>query len=422
MTTESIGRASEPSKLLALCEAIAERSPVPTAEIDPATRTLRCVNLAFSLLVGKTKHDLAGSLLASIVPEGVDCLTQLERVRQTGAIFSSAGKEQSLPVIWTYTLWPVISSEHHISAVILQVTEATVSGQNAVVMNQALLLGALRQDELLETAELLNTQLRAEMAARKMAEDVLVRTEKLAVAGRMAAVLAHEINNPLAAVMDLVYLLQDWPGIPVEASVFLEKADGELQRIAHIARQTLGFYRDSAGASTFPLKPLLASIVDLLKAKIRSTAATVELQCDDTVRMRARYGELRQVCSNLLLNSLEAVGERGRVILRASFSINPKDGRERVRITVADNGCGMEVKVLHHLFEAFYTTKGEVGNGLGLWVSKQIVHNHNGVFSVRSNTHGARRGTTFSIALPVSAISEQPQVENESLSASIKSA
>lgn len=268
-------------------------------------------------------------------------------------------------------------------------------------MNQALLLGSVRQHELTEAAELLARQLQSEIVARKNAEGALIRSEKLASVGRMAAVLAHEINNPLAAVMGIIYLMQNTDNLPASLADYLEKADGELKRITHITRQTLGFYREALHLSTFHVAPLLDSVVDLLKSRIQSRKAIVDQQCEPNLEMTAMQGEVRQVISNLLLNSLDSIDSAGRVVLRASISTSSTDRSRRVRITISDNGQGVSESVLPQMFEPFFTTKGSIGNGLGLWVSKQIVDKHGGFIQVRTATVGTQRGTTFSVVLPM---------------------
>lgn len=268
-------------------------------------------------------------------------------------------------------------------------------------MNEALMLGLVHQHELREHAEFLNVQLQAASAARKKAEDALVKSEKLATVGRMAAVLAHEINNPLEAVTNVLFLAQTTEGLPDEALQYLRTADAELRRIAHITRQTLGFYRESSAPTTFPVATLLDSAVDLLQAKQISRQAIIDQQCDEQLQMTAYQGELRQVVANLLLNSLDAIGQAGRITIRAAASDGFRGQQHSVRITVSDNGPGISDTALPKIFQPFYTTKGSVGNGLGLWASKQIVEKHGGSIQVRSRTSGPRKGTTFSVVLPV---------------------
>jgi PAS domain S-box-containing protein len=236
--------------------------------------------------------------------------------------------------------------------------------------------------------------------ARKLAEEALLRGEMLASAGRMAASIAHEINNPLEAVMNTLYLVRTTADLPEQAREYLDIADGELMRVSHIARQTLGFYREFTEATSNSVSALIASVVDLLQAKIKSTGVTVVQRCDSELHVMGVTGELRQVLANLLANSLDAIGHDGRIVLRASATIDPDDGRRRVRITVADCGHGMGAATMKQIFDPFFTTKGSVGTGLGLWVCKQLVDKNGGSIRVRSNMDGERGGTTFSVVLP----------------------
>jgi len=236
--------------------------------------------------------------------------------------------------------------------------------------------------------------------ARKQAEEALLRSEMLASAGRLAASIAHEINNPLEAIMNTLYLARTTPGVPPDALKYMNLADGELMRIAHITRQTLGFYREFSAATSNSVVGLLESVVNLLRAKIRSTTAQIELQCDKSLRIMGVAGELRQVFANLLANSLDAIAPNGKIVLRAAASIDPLNASHRVRITIADAGCGMAPATTRRIFEPFFTTKGSVGTGLGLWVSKQLVEKNVGSIKVRSNLRAPHQGTTFSLLLP----------------------
>ena len=268
-------------------------------------------------------------------------------------------------------------------------------------LNESLMLGLVRQHELTEAAELLNELLQNEIVARKKAEDALIRGEKLASVGRMAAVLAHEINNPLEAVMNILYIAMTSEGLPEATRQHLETADGELKRIAHITRQTLGFHRESSAPTSFQVSSLVDSVINLFQAKAVSKRAIIESQCDGGLQLTAFQGELRQVLSNLLANSLDAIPSGGKVILRAAPVSDIRHVRGAVRISVADNGQGITSEALSQIFEPFFTTKGTVGNGLGLWVSKQIVEKHAGSIRVHSCTTGPTQGTTFSILLPL---------------------
>ena len=240
-----------------------------------------------------------------------------------------------------------------------------------------------------------------DMTDRKRAEEALLRSEKLASVGRMAASIAHEINNPLEAVTNTLYLARTNLDKPYLAKQYLEMADDELMRISHITRQTLGFYRESSAPAAVSVNSILDSAVDLLRGKIRVKRAVVEKQYDGDLRVNAVSGELRQVFANLLANSLDAIGDSGIVKLHVSRSTC--SGRPCVRITVADNGTGIAAATLPRIFEPLFTTRESVGSGLGLWVSKRILDKHQASIHVRSSTGGAHRGTTFSVVIPVNA-------------------
>jgi two-component system NtrC family sensor kinase len=404
MTPEQTNGAKQVTDMRSLGHAVAGASPMPMAELEGSTHIIRYANPAFCLLAGKSKEELLGKDFSDATPVWKECLALLRKVYRTGRSDAHTGHEHSVshPLYWSYVMWPVLAPDNRTLGVIIQVTETTSFHQDAVAMNQALLIGSVRQHELTEAAESLAARLQGEIIARKKAEEALIVSEKLASTGRMAAVLAHEINNPIGAVMDILYLAQTTEGLPDSVAGYLEIADGELKRIAHITRQTLGFYRESVEPTTFPIVLLLDSVLDLLQAKIRSTGADVRRQCNAKLQITAMHGELRQVLSNLLLNGLDAIGVNGKVVLRASTSTDSKNGSQRVRVSVADNGRGIGADTLRQIFEPFFTTKGELGNGLGLWVSKQIIEKHQGSIRVRSCTAGPHRGTTFSVVVPLS--------------------
>jgi len=248
--------------------------------------------------------------------------------------------------------------------------------------------------------ERLYTVILRDITGRKQAEQALLRSEKLASVGRMAATIAHEINNPLAATTNALFIAMSQKDLPEAARHYMEAADSELRRIAHITRQSLGFYREFNAPALTSVRAVLESAVDLLKSKIKSKQAVIEKEWDEDVEVIAVAGELRQVFSNLLANSLDAIEQKGTIKLRVSASKAPKNGHNCVRVTIADNGYGIPASSREHLFEPFFTTKGAIGTGLGLWVSKQIIDKHEGTIRVRSTVTGSHTGTVFSLLLP----------------------
>lgn len=249
--------------------------------------------------------------------------------------------------------------------------------------------------------------LNMDITERKQTEQALIRSEKLASVGRMAATVAHEINNPLSAVMNSLFLMQASTALTASDRDYLRIIDGELKRIAHITRQSLGFYRDRSGPSTFVVDALLDSVLDVLRAKMQTRNLTVTKECDPELRLTGIFGELRQVFANLVTNAIDAVQNGGCIHMRAIAVSSADDGGEMVVISVRDNGQGIAPGSLEHIFEPFFTTKESTGTGLGLWISKQIVEKHMGSIEVHSNTQGPARGTTISVRLPKSETSRQ---------------
>lgn len=237
-----------------------------------------------------------------------------------------------------------------------------------------------------------------DITSQKRAEDTLRRNEKLATAGRLAAGIAHEINNPLEAVLNLLYLARR---DPLRSEQYLSAAEKEVQRVAAIAQQTLGLVRDASSPMTLSLAEILDDVLQLYGRKLSAKRIHVEKIYSGDTEIQGFPGELRRLFSNLVVNAVDAMAEGGRLQLKVARSREWSDhGRTGVRITVADNGSGIPHEEIGHLFEPFYTTKGETGTGLGLWLSQGVVQKHDGRIRVRSSNHPPHRGTVFSVFLP----------------------
>lgn len=234
---------------------------------------------------------------------------------------------------------------------------------------------------------------------KKLAE-ALRTTEKLAAAGRLAASVAHEINNPLEAVANLIYLAKrDLPDTEKVAS-HLKSAKQELNRVAHIARQTLGFYRDSSSPVQLNVASELDLLLGLYQRRYETRNIKVTKEYDEGAEVIALPGEIRQALSNLLTNALDAMPSGGTLALRVRKAHEWSPGNVRgVRITIADSGSGIPKEHKQSLFQPFFTTKADVGTGLGLWVTRGIVEKHCGSIRVKSRTEEPH-GTTLSIFLP----------------------
>lgn len=254
-----------------------------------------------------------------------------------------------------------------------------------------------------------------DISARKQAEEALRKTEKLAAVGRLAASIAHEINNPLEAVTNLLFLARGDPELGEEARHYLAAADAELERMTHLTRQTLGFYRDSTAPILFEPSSVIQSILSLYQHRFRQRKVRVVTQLQKTPPIFAFAGEFRQVLSNLITNALDAmealntVKARGGILtLRTRFVSCPRTSVPGVRLTVADTGSGITAERIDRIFDAFYTTKKDTGTGLGLWLTQEIVQKHEGRIHVRSQVGPGRKGTVFTVFWPMQPMSLTP--------------
>lgn len=238
--------------------------------------------------------------------------------------------------------------------------------------------------------------------ARKLAEQALRNSEKLAATGRLAATMAHEINNPLEAVTNLLFLARSDATVGDEARHYLTMADEELRRVGHIARRTLSFYRDSASPAALDIAQALEDVLGLFHSKLESKHIQVIRKYRGPATVLCNGAEIRQVLSNIVLNAIDACPDGGRLHVRVSPA-GEDAGRSGVRICVADNGCGIRPQDRGKLFEPFFTTKKDVGTGLGLWISRGIVLKHGGSIRLRSSVLPGRSGTALRVFLPHSA-------------------
>jgi PAS domain S-box-containing protein len=236
---------------------------------------------------------------------------------------------------------------------------------------------------------------------RKKSEKLLLMTERLAAVGRLAATVAHEINNPLEAITNLIYLAKT-ASSPAAVANFLTSAEEQLASVSHLTRQTLGFYRETGGMRRIDLNEIISSLLMVFGAKAHNKGIELHQEINTDLAIFATPGEIRQLVANLLGNSIDAIHGTGQIRIRASSSRHWVDGREAgVRITVSDTGIGIPTEVRPRIFEPFFTTKRDVGTGLGLWVCKKIVDNHHGAMQIRSSVTPGKSWTAVSIFLPL---------------------
>jgi PAS domain S-box-containing protein len=247
----------------------------------------------------------------------------------------------------------------------------------------------------------------------RKAQEIVRKAEKLAAASRMASTVAHEINNPLDAVVNLVYLAKTLPGTPPAAVEYLAIAEEQLDRVCHITKQTLAFYRESKRWESVDLIAVVDSALYLYSNKLAAKSVTVERDMGECPRIQGSPGELKQVVANLISNAADAVGTGGRV--RVGVRCEP-NSRSVVEFTVCDDGPGIAKEHADRIFEPFFTTKEDVGTGLGLWVAKEIVERHGGTIEADTRRESEMPGAVFTVRLPVTADSAK---QFDQLSASI---
>jgi PAS domain S-box-containing protein len=238
-----------------------------------------------------------------------------------------------------------------------------------------------------------------DVSERRRAEQLLVESEKLAVVGQLAACIAHEINNPLEAVLNLLYLVREAETLE-EAHGFATQATEEVQRVAQIASHTLQFHREQSKAGMTDIVSVIDSVLALFKGKLALGNINVHIEAKDSPQLVCFPGEIRQVLANLLRNSIEAMPRGGTLYLRVRHATDWRSGERGVRMTIADTGYGMNAQTRSRIYEPFFTTKGLQGTGLGLWITAGIVAKHKGSMHLRSRDTSPTTGTAFTLIFP----------------------
>jgi len=242
---------------------------------------------------------------------------------------------------------------------------------------------------------------------QKKAELALIQSEKLAAVGRLASSISHEINNPLEAITNLLFLVELDPNLPEVIKSYVHMAQSELGRVSQIVTQTLRFHRQAVRPTQVTAAELVDAVLNLYQGRLSNSGICVKATYASHTPILCFENDIRQVLNNLIANAIDAMRGGGQLLVRAHDVTNmpphtdihaaPRSG---VRITIADTGHGMSRAVLNRIFEPFYTTKDLNGTGLGLWISSGIVAHHQGRLTVRSSQNPAHQGTVFSLFLP----------------------
>ena len=243
-------------------------------------------------------------------------------------------------------------------------------------------------------------EINRDITGQLRAEDALRKTERLAAMGRVAGIIAHEINNPLEAITNTFYLLRDHPSLDEEARYYAQLGEEELRRVAHITRQTLGFYRESKHPVEVSISALLDEILELQTRRMEFDNIVLRKRYRSSGSVHGFPVELKQVFLNLIGNAAQAMPEGGRLHLHVFETSHRANRSAGVRISVCDTGTGIDAEHAKHLFEPFFTTKATKGTGLGLWISKGIIQKYGGSIRFRSLSLAGKNITCFQVFLP----------------------
>ena len=356
---------------------IVQQAPAFFALLEGPTHVISMVNPLYMKLVGN--RDLLGKPVSVALPEAVEqgYVAMLDQVIATGEPIR--GQAARFDVAWSEGLAP---DERYVDFVYQPLREGDNSISGIIVLG-------------------------VDVTENVRAQKALIQNEKLAAVGRLAASIAHEINNPLSAVTNLLFLARAATS-SIEVQDFLNRADIELRRISAITNQTLSFSKQSANPKTVPSAELIDDVINVYQSRLLNGRVRVEKKTRFHHLIRCVEGEIRQVLSNLVSNAIESMqSSGGRLLLRSRCATNWSNGRKGLAITVADTGVGIHPDARKKIFEPFFTTKGHSGTGLGLSVSLDIVARHKGSLRVRSRHAPHRSGTVFILFLPSEVLSSE---------------
>jgi signal transduction histidine kinase len=363
-----------------------QQAPAFFAVLDGPEYLFELTNPPYQNLLGR--RDLLGKSVREAVPEAEaqGFIALLDRVYQTGETFVGRGTPLQL------TRGPEQTLEMRYLDFVYQPRRDSNGNVNGIIV------------------------LGVDVTEAKRAEEVLLQSEKLNAVGRLASSIAHEINNPLEAVTNLIYLAQQAAIVP-EAKKYLETAEIELRRVSVIANQTLRFHRQTTKAKPTSAAELIEDTLPVYQGKLTNSNVHLERRDRSSLHVTCFDGEIRQVLSNLVANAIDAMSPAGgRLLIRNREGTDWRSGRKGIILTIADTGAGISPNTQNKIFDPFFTTKGIQGTGLGLWISHEIVDRHYGVLRVRSSQKENASGTVFQLFLPCEQVGESPVQRTESSS------
>jgi PAS domain S-box-containing protein len=364
-------------------ETIYTSTPVGLALLDPVHLTFLNLNDHEAQMLGAPREQLLGRPLAEIAPpEKIPQVFEYMRTAASGVPVKNQLLEGELTArpgerrYWSVNYAPILNEDGSVRAI--------------------------------STASI-------EITNQKRAEAALIQSEKLAAVGRLASSISHEINNPLEAITNLLYLISLDEKLPDELRVYVHMAQSELSRVSQIATQTLRFHRQAVAPTFVTAADLVGAVIRLYTGRLANSNIQVEAKYLTHTRMLCFENDIRQVLNNLIANAIDAMRTGGRLVIRAheaqlrTSATSAAPRRPGVRITIADTGHGMSQATMHRIFEPFFTTKDLNGTGLGLWISAGIIERHQGSIRVRSSVRPGRSGTVFTLFLPCE---EQPSTQS----------
>jgi PAS domain S-box-containing protein len=349
-------------------ETIYRTTPIGLALLDPVDFTFLNLNDHEAEMLGYPKEYILGRRLSEIAPpESVPGLEEMMRSVAQGATVKDRLLEGALAArpgesrAWRVNYSPLFNEDGTIRAI--------------------------------STASI-------EITNQKRAEAALIQSEKLAAVGRLASSISHEINNPLEAITNLLYLIDINKNLPGDLKGLVNMAQSELSRVSQIATQTLRFHRQAVAPTPVTARELVTAVIRLYIGRLANSHIRIEERYDTETRILCFENDIRQVLNNLIANAIDAMRTGGRLVIRAHDCHEQRSGRAGVRITIADSGHGMNAATLSRVFEPFFTTKDLNGTGLGLWISAGIIERHQGCLRVRSTDDSVNHGTVFTLFLP----------------------
>ena len=350
-------------------ETVYETAPVGLALFDPVEFRYLRLNERQAQILGRPKEEVLGSTVFDFAP--IDGLRELfHQVAKGHAVRNyelegALATETDAPRFWTVNYFPVYAPDGSVQAI----TAASL-----------------------------------EITNQKKSEAALIQSEKLAAVGRLASSISHEINNPLEAITNLLYLIAMDKELPEHMKVLVHMAQSELGRVSQIVTQTLRFHRQAVNPTQVTPEALVGAVIQLYTGRLSNSHIKVEAKYRAKSKILCFENDIRQVLNNLIANAIDAMRMGGRLLVRAheghDHQPGPGQGRSGVRITIADTGHGMSAATMRRVFEPFFTTKDLQGTGLGLWISAGIVERHQGRLRVRSSDDARRHGTVFTLFLP----------------------